>query len=239
MPSRPAVGEGQRLRGDLVRPADAVLDLLRGVRLDEHLGEEEPHEVVVVALDPVVLVVLRPPVGGLQPLVPGEPVAVLVPNVEPARRRQGHDAGHPFRVAGCEVNRPRAPAGEPDDHGALGLSGVEDRQGVGRILRVGVGIGAVGAIRVAAAAAVERDDAVVAGQVGHLRLPGPRRDDRPGRQQQDRDRTAARDGVRQAYSVPVHDPGRRGDIPPGARTGSSVQSPRVCRVSTCGSRRWC
>src|SRR5947209_4547226 len=49
----------ERFGRRLEAPGDAVLDLLRGVRLGEDLREEELQEVEVV-LQPVVAVVLRP-----------------------------------------------------------------------------------------------------------------------------------------------------------------------------------
>ena len=59
---------GERVGLDLEPPSDAVLDLLRRVRLGEHAIEEELEEVLVV-LVPVVAVVLRPAFGRRQPFL--------------------------------------------------------------------------------------------------------------------------------------------------------------------------
>jgi hypothetical protein len=54
------VGEREDLAVRLESPAHAVLDLLRRMRLGEDLAEEELEEVAIV-LEPVVTVVLVPP----------------------------------------------------------------------------------------------------------------------------------------------------------------------------------
>ena len=58
----------QRLGGHLEAPADAVLDLLRRMGLAEDPPEEVLEEVLVV-LEPVVAVVLRPAFVGVEPIV--------------------------------------------------------------------------------------------------------------------------------------------------------------------------
>ena len=98
----------------VVRPADAVLDLLGRVRLGEHLLEEEPDEVVVVAVEPVVLVVLRPSprwcrVGSSQAYWSRLGLR------HRRTRRTGAIAtmpGHPLGVPGGDVHRPGRPAGQ-------------------------------------------------------------------------------------------------------------------------------
>ena len=65
---RPASAVGvaiERLGRRLEAPADAVLDRLGRVRLGEHLRDEELEEVAVVA-EPVVAVVLRPALVGVE-----------------------------------------------------------------------------------------------------------------------------------------------------------------------------
>ena len=66
--NRAALRRDQRLRRGLQTPADAVLDLLGRVRLGEDLREEEGQEAGVVA-QPVVAVVLGPPLVGVQLVV--------------------------------------------------------------------------------------------------------------------------------------------------------------------------
>ena len=102
-PEPPRRGVREDLRRDLVRPPDAVLDLLGRVRLGEHLPEEELGEVVVAAAQPVVLVVLGPALGGVQRLVPRHVVAAGRGHVEAARRGDRHDPEHP--VAGPPPRR--------------------------------------------------------------------------------------------------------------------------------------
>jgi hypothetical protein len=145
----------------------------------EHLREEVADEVVVVAVEPVVLVVLRPPLGRVDRLVPREPLAVGVRDVEGARRTEREDAADPFGMLGGEVHGPRGARRESDHNRTVRPGGVEDGYGVRRILSVGVCGGAGRTARVATAATVERDDPVVAGEVRDLGLPELRRDDRP------------------------------------------------------------
>ena len=66
----PLGGQDQRLGRRLQSPADAVLDLLGGVRLAERLREEELEEALVVA-PPVVPVVLGPALVGVELVVEG------------------------------------------------------------------------------------------------------------------------------------------------------------------------
>jgi hypothetical protein len=57
--SRPVLRGGHRLAVRLERPSDRILDLLRRMRLREHLRHEELDPIAVVA-QPVEPVVLRP-----------------------------------------------------------------------------------------------------------------------------------------------------------------------------------
>ena len=91
----------EHLRGGVERPRDAVLDLLRRVRLGERLGEEELEEAPVVLL-PVVAVVLRP--------------AAIAPRRRPVgawwRHRRGGRARRTDRTrSGCSRRELRAPSG--------------------------------------------------------------------------------------------------------------------------------
>ena len=79
----PPLRRDERLGRRLEAPADAVLDRLRRVRLGEHLREEELEEAAVVA-QPVVAVVLRPALVGVE---------LLVPRVARAARASGSPSG--------------------------------------------------------------------------------------------------------------------------------------------------
>ena len=91
-------------------------------------------------------------------------------------------------------------ARERHEDGALDAGGVQDGQGVGGVLLLGVGGRVARAVGAAVAARVERHHPEVARQVGHLHLPDARVDDRPRRQQQDR-RAAPVDLVVAAHAV--------------------------------------
>jgi hypothetical protein len=78
-------------------PADAVLDLRGGVRLGEHLGEEELDEAGVVA-PPVVTVELGPAFVAVEHLVERGPVLERVGwGDEGNAHRERDDARHPLR----------------------------------------------------------------------------------------------------------------------------------------------
>jgi hypothetical protein len=176
------VGQRQRLARRLEPPADTVLDLLGRVRLGEHLREEELEEVAVV-LEPVVLVVLRPALVGLERLVERRLNARAV-HAERRGRRDEHRAVDPVGVLGGEQGAPQDAGRQPDEHRAVGARGVHDRHCVGGELALGVGLDLRRAVRAPVAAPVERDHASVPGEIGDLRLPVARVDDRPRGQQQ-------------------------------------------------------
>ena len=98
----PADRVDQRLGRRLERPADAVLDLLGRVRLAEALGEEELEEPEVVP-PPVVAVVLRPTLVGVERLVERVHVALGV------ARRPAATAGPMYTIpstrSGCSAAR--------------------------------------------------------------------------------------------------------------------------------------
>ena len=96
-PSRPAVVSTRVCGATVAAPRHGVLDLLGRVRLVEHLREEEPQEVVVVALEPVVPVVLRPaPARGR--------------SGSSHERRRGRSAGSVKPHGGRDREEPAAPA---------------------------------------------------------------------------------------------------------------------------------
>src|SRR5262245_22934801 len=191
--------EDQRLGVVLQAPADGVLDLLRRVRLDEHLGHEELDEPAVVA-KPVVPVVLRPPRIRL---------ANVFEVLELPRRRihDGHPGADDERTQGplgmsCGLHdRGASAAGEPDEHRLLGLRPVHDRDRVGDELLAVVRLGVRRALRPAAPPPVERQHAKVPREERDLHFPLPRVDDRPRRQQEDRRLARAMHLVVEAHAL--------------------------------------
>ena len=116
----------QCLGRDLEAPADGVLDLLRRVRLGEHSPEEELEELLVV-LEPVVAVVLRPPVLGVEAIFEGVDVPFRVTRREWHRGADEHAAQDPIRVVRGEQCAPERTAGEPDEDRRLRPGRVHDR----------------------------------------------------------------------------------------------------------------
>ena len=90
-----------------------------------------------------------------------------------------------------EVEGPVRRLGEPDQHGAAGPGGVEDRQGVRDLRLLQVGGGLDRAVGQAVARPVVGHHPEVAGQVRDLALPEPAVHDRPARHEQDRHITRA------------------------------------------------
>ena len=120
------------------------------------------------------------------------------------RRAEGDEAGHPVGMLRGHLGRPRRSAGEADEDRPVGADLVHHRHGVGGVLGVGVGGRPLRTVGPAAAAPVERDDAVPPGEVRNLRLPHPRPHDRPGRQEHDGGRPGPVDGVAEPDAV-AHD----------------------------------
>ncbi len=114
-------------------------------------------------------------------------------------------AAHPL---GCsrEQQPGRRRAAVHDHHAVLDAGGVEHGERVLRRHARAVCLGGVGAVGAAVAARVEGDDAEVAGQVGDLRLPEARVDDRPRREQQQRLLALAEDLVGDADAVDLGEP---------------------------------
>ena len=122
----------------------------------------------------------------------------------PQRRggRDEHGAGRRALGARRRAVRPSSrPPRERRPDGAVRGRCVHDGERVGGELVLVVGVDGGRAIRLAVAASVEGDDARVAGEVGDLRLPVARVDDRPGRQQQDGGVAGAVDLVEDADAV--------------------------------------
>ena len=201
--------EGERLRVALEAPADAVLELLRRVRLRIAAAEEE-LEVAAEVLRPVVAVRLLPALVGRARLV--ERVAGALGQRRRQRQRRGHEhrAGHALGVLGGEHERAGRTGAVGDEHAAAGAGRVEHREGVvgvGPRAVVGAAVRAVGA---PVAAWVERDHPEVPGEVRHLELPEPRVRDRPGRQQQERLLAFAEHLIRDADTAGLGEAGRGG-----------------------------
>ncbi len=216
-PKSPGRGVDQGLRRDLVSPRDSVLDLLCRVRLAEHLREEEPHEVVVVAIEPVVLVVLVPPVGVRQGLVPGHVVAGGVIDGEAAGRGDGEDPEHALGPARRHVHRPAGTARKRNEDSLIDACRIHHGNGVGGILLVRVCRGARRATGGATSATVEGDDPEVTREVAHLRLPDPRRHDRPRRHEQQRRRPGPEGLPGEVHPVAGRDSGLVGAAGPAGR----------------------
>ena len=195
----------QRLRRRLEAPAHAVLDRLGRVRLVEHLREEELEEAAVVA-QPVVAVVLRPALVGVE---------LLVPAGGSTRPRPGSPSGTAgqmktarstrSRMLGREQQRPLRAERERDDHARAGRGRVHARQARRRRSR---------ARRSRSPGRSERrcrvrrtSDAAVAREVGDLHLPVARVDDRPRRQQQDGRLAVAVDLVVDPHAVALDEAG--------------------------------
>ena len=174
------------LRVGLHAPLDEIVVGLRGVRLGGDLGHEE-LDVSSPVPSPVVPVLLRPPIGGVEHVVEG--MSALFPGVgwrDRQRRRDGHDPGHPLRMSRREQQRPGEAAAGRREHRPLGAGRVEHGRSVTRDDGVGIGRRVPGPVGPAVAARVEGDHTVVPGQERHLHLPVPGVQDRPRGQQQDR-----------------------------------------------------
>ena len=195
------LGRDERLGVRLEAPADAVLALLRRVRLGEALREEELEE-VLVALEPVVAV----------PLVPADVLlarlAELLHRLQPRgrrRQRQGwgdeHQLGDALGVARREVQRPLRAARERHQHRLLGAGRIHDGERIGGELLLAIRVGPEWPVRAAVAAAVERQHSAMPREVGNLHLPVARVDDRPGRHEQHRRLAGAVDLVEEAHAV--------------------------------------
>ena len=195
------VREDQRLRPALEPPLDAVLDLLRRMRLGDLLGEEELEEAAVVAA-PVVQVALRPALVRVERHVRRVLAVVRVRQRQPGHeRRDRGDAEHGRRIGRGEHQRPAAAVAEAAHERVLGAARPQRGPTVGDVLPPGVGRCVAGTVGPAVPPRVERDDAEVAREVRDLRLPEPRVRDRRGREEQERRRRVPVDLVEDAHAV--------------------------------------
>ncbi len=172
VPLAPVLRQHHLPAGRAVELVD-VLELLGGVRLGEHLVEEERR-----VLGPVVREVV---------LVPAVPAAVVVEllvevphGLEPDRDRRGEVArprrhgDHALDAVGMQGRgEQRLPGAHADagQHRLLDAEVVEDGEGVGHVGQVVVRRRVQRAPRPAVARRVDRDDAVVLREVGDLGLP--------------------------------------------------------------------
>ena len=175
-------GVEDRLWCRLERPADAVLDLLGGVRFVEASPEEELQKTEVVALQQTTG---RRPFGvGLDCVFERRDIAFWVVGHKRHPGADVHDALDAFRVLSSENGCPQRPGRERDQRGSLRGGGVHDHERVVRELGRAIRLGSDCAVRAPVAPAVEGDYSTVARQIRNLRFPEPRVDDRPSRQQQ-------------------------------------------------------
>ncbi len=183
----------------LHRPADAVLDLLARVRLGEAPREEELDEADVVLVQSA---------GGLGPLRVGFDrvlerghIALRVVGDERHRGADVHDRVDPVGVIGGEDRRPQRTGRQSHQRRTPGLGHIHDRERVVSELARAVRIGAGRPVRAPVAAPVERHHPQVPGQVGDLRLPEARMNNRPSRQQQHRPVAGPVDLVEDAHAA--------------------------------------
>jgi hypothetical protein len=176
----------EHLRRAVEAVRDRVLELLRGVRLGEHLPEEELEEAAVFAED-VAVVQLLPALRILDLVVGPHRGAIRV-----RRRQQRHtrrdrdDAEDPLRVFRRKLDRrPHPVAAEPDQNRGVGVRGVHHADAVGRPPGAVPRLRAVGRVGEPVAASVVGDHAIATREVVHLRLPEARVADRIRRQEHD------------------------------------------------------
>jgi hypothetical protein len=183
----------QRLGIGLVRPLGHVLDLLGRVRLAETQPDEPVDEVVVVRAQ-VLGVELQPRPRRQRPSQEERPHARVAHEAhaqaaEPAgreHRADEHRAEDALRVLDGEQQPALDAARVAEQDRALGARGVHHVERVAGELRLRVRVDLLRAIRAAVAARIERHRAEVAREVGDLRLPQARVDERPARQEQHR-----------------------------------------------------
>ena len=195
------VGEDERLHASVETPPDAVLDLLRRVRLGELLREEELEEAAEVAL-PVVDVPLGPALVGVERL--GRRIAAIVRMSRCEAGYEGRDrrdTERECRVRRGEHERVAAAVAESAQERGLRPGRLEHSAAVLHDLPVRVRLSGARPVGAAVPARVERDDAKVAREIRDLRLPQPRVRDRRGREEQEGRRRVAVDLVEDAHAV--------------------------------------
>ena len=219
----------QRLGVGLERPADAVLDLLGRVRLGEALAKKNSRKSAVVA-QPVVAVVLRPALVGVERVVERQRLAFGVAGAR--ARTAGRCTTTPSTRSGCSAASDRRPQRAARQRRPGPRARCRSRPSPParrrRTRRLRSASASGGPVRAAVAAAVEREDPEVAGQVRDLRLPEARVDDRPGRQQQHRRlAVAVAPPRRRARRRARRSPRRRGS---GRGSARARRRPRVRRA---------
>ena len=159
--------------GRRVEPVgDAVLDLLRGVRLREDLPDEEFEEVAPI-VQPVVPVVLRPALVGLELLVPDEARPLDLRRNEPDRRSHHEHPNGAVRMTRREMQPVERAERDAGDHRRLDTGRVEYGGGVvGELDRV-IRLRLRRPVGEAVAAPVERQHAKVTREIRDLQLPVP------------------------------------------------------------------
>ena len=173
-----------RVSGSMsIAQADRVLDLLGGVGFRQQLAEEELRETALVAKPrvPVVAlpalvdteVVVEPPLG----LVAGRAALPEAEDVRPERNPTEHALG----MVGGEAERvPVAARQSSRGPPALCRSQSSTSSASATNSSAAYAASATRVVRTPVPAWVERDHPRVPGEVRHLRLPDPRRHDRPG-----------------------------------------------------------
>ena len=222
----PADRVRQRLGRRLECPAGAVFDLLGRVRLVQALREEELEEGEVVPL-PVVAVVLRPPLVGVERLIEWVQVALGEVRGQPDRGGDVDDPVDTLGVLGGEDRPPQRGARQAHEGRPLGAAGIQDRERVRGKFIGAVRLGAGRPVRAAVAPAVEGHHTTVAGEIRNLHLPGTGVDDRPCRQQQRRRVALAIALPEDPHAVALHVPLGVGIS--GARLLAAIAVPRPDR----------
>ena len=195
------VGEDERLHASVEPPPNAVLDLLRRVRLGELLREEELEEPAEVA-PPVVDVPLGPALVGVERLCGRIAAVVRMSRRQP--RHAGRDRGDAERhrgIRGGEHERVAAAVAESAQERGLRPGRLENSAAVLHDLPVRVRLSGARPVGASVPARVERDDAKVAREIWDLRLPQPRVRDRRGREEHEGRRRVAVDLVEDAHAV--------------------------------------
>ena len=212
------VGENERLARRLEAPADGVLDRFRRVGLGEDLRHEELEKALVVA-EPVVLVVFRPALVGVELVLPGVHRS-LGQRLSAAGVARADEDGRldPLGMVCGEQEASLSAHGEADDDRAIGLGRVHHGDRVRCELALCVRLPLRRAVRATVPAAVESDHAAVPREVRDLHLPVARMNDRPRRQEQHRRLARAVDLVVEAARRRARrSPTRRGSAHASAR----------------------
>src|SRR5690242_2827683 len=132
-------------------------------------------------------VVFAPAMVGIAWLVePGDPLIARRRGRERHCRSDEHHARYARWMLGGQQEAALRAQGEANDDRAVTTGGIEHGHGIGRELPLVICVRTYRAVRASVATRVERDDPVMACEVGNLHLPAPRVHDRPRRQEQNR-----------------------------------------------------